>query len=359
MTPEMIAKARTNAAKLGYQNVEFRLGKTEHLPVEAGSVDAVISNCVLNLVPDKARAFAEILRVLKPGARFCVSDIVSVGELPDAVRRDAEFLVGCVAGAIDKDAYRELIRTAGFSAIRIAEARRLSLPAELIARCGDAGLESITVVAIKPENLLRPGLLRLSPARLPEQQVSSLQLMVRSRLCAPRCLGAEALLELLEAEVERLSELGVIVGDGRVQDPAQDPCSARLRRTRSARSRPGADTPACARGHPEKLAFPLETSSRDIRLMAGSPWCAQSQQNQANASAECWIRRPTWPSRCIIGSRSRNTRTRASCPDSSTRVRRSLSRNASRSSSQTRGQSRSACSANSRASLYGGLVTMH
>jgi arsenite methyltransferase len=151
MTPEMIAKARANAAKLGYDNVEFRLGEIEHLPVEADSVDVVISNCVLNLVPLKARAFAEMFRVLKPGAHFCVSDVVSVGELPEVVRHDAELLVGCVAGAIDKQAYLEVIRAAGFRAIEVAEARRLSLPAELTERCGEAGLESVTVVAAKPD----------------------------------------------------------------------------------------------------------------------------------------------------------------------------------------------------------------
>src|SRR5918994_1046512 len=82
MTPEMIVKARANASKLGYGNVEFRLGEIEQMPVEAGSVDVVISNCVLNLVPDKARAFAEMARVIRPGGRFCVSDIAATGELP-------------------------------------------------------------------------------------------------------------------------------------------------------------------------------------------------------------------------------------------------------------------------------------
>jgi SAM-dependent methyltransferase len=156
MTPEMIAKARANAAKLGYRNVEFRLGEIEHLPIEAGSVDVVISNCVLNLVPHKARAFAEIFRVLKPGARFCISDIVSVGELSETVRRDAELLVGCVAGAMDKQAYLEVIQAAGFSAVRVAEARPLTMPAELTERCGEAGLESVTVVATKPSACCAP-----------------------------------------------------------------------------------------------------------------------------------------------------------------------------------------------------------
>ena len=157
MTPEMIAKARANAASLGYRNVEFRLGEIEHLPVEADSVDVVISNCVLNLVPLKVPAFAEIFRVLKPGARFCISDVVSVGELPEDVRRDALLLVGCVAGAMDKEAYLRLIGEAGFAAIRVAEARRLSLPAELTARCGNAGLESVTLVALKPVACCAPG----------------------------------------------------------------------------------------------------------------------------------------------------------------------------------------------------------
>jgi arsenite methyltransferase len=157
MTPEMIAKARANAAKLGYDNVEFRLGEIEHLPVEAASVDVVISNCVLNLVPDKARAFAEIFRVVKPGGRFCISDIVSVGDLSEAVRRDAELLVGCVAGAMDKGAYLELVEAAGFDAIRIAESRRLRLPAALTERCGAASLESVTVVATKPPACCEPG----------------------------------------------------------------------------------------------------------------------------------------------------------------------------------------------------------
>jgi arsenite methyltransferase len=151
MTPEMIAKARANAAKHGYRNVEFRLGEIEHLPVEAASIDVVISNCVLNLVPQKARAFAEIFRVLKPGGRFCISDIVSVGELPEAVRRDAELLVGCVAGAMDRTAYLEVIRAAGFGAIAVVEARRVSLPTAVAERCGDAGLESVTVIATKPD----------------------------------------------------------------------------------------------------------------------------------------------------------------------------------------------------------------
>ena len=87
MTPDMIARARANARKLGFDNVEFRLGEIERLPVESGAVDAIISNCVLNLLPDKAPAFAEMFRVLRPGGRFCVSDIVATGPLPEGVRQ--------------------------------------------------------------------------------------------------------------------------------------------------------------------------------------------------------------------------------------------------------------------------------
>ena len=100
MTPDMMAIARDNAEKLGYRNVEFRLGEIEHLPFERDSIDVVISNCVLNLVPDKARAFAEIFRVLRPGAQFCVSDIVATGELAEPIRQAAALYVGCIAGAV-------------------------------------------------------------------------------------------------------------------------------------------------------------------------------------------------------------------------------------------------------------------
>ena len=116
MTPEMIVKARANASKLGYDNVEFRLGEIERMPVEAGSVDVVISNCVLNLVPDKAGAFAEMFRVLRPGGRFCVSDIVATGELPPPVQDAAGLYVGCVAGAMPEEDYLAPARRGRFRA---------------------------------------------------------------------------------------------------------------------------------------------------------------------------------------------------------------------------------------------------
>ena len=120
-TPEMIAKARENARKGGYDNVEFRLGEIEHLPVADRSVDVVISNCVINLVPDKERAFSEAFRVLKPGGRIMISDIVLLEELPDSVKRSIEAYVGCLAGAMLKHDYLAAIEQAGFQEVRIMD----------------------------------------------------------------------------------------------------------------------------------------------------------------------------------------------------------------------------------------------
>ena len=134
MVPEMVAKAEANAARLGAANVEFRLGEIEHLPVDDASVDVVISNCVLNLVPDKARAFAEIRRVLRPGGRFSVSDIVLRGELPEQLRGDAVMYAGCVAGALQEDAYLGLLAAAGLADVEVHRRRPIVLPEELVAR---------------------------------------------------------------------------------------------------------------------------------------------------------------------------------------------------------------------------------
>ena len=121
MTPEMIEKARANAREGGYSNVDFRLGELEHLPVADSAADVVISNCVINLTPDKAPVFKEAFRVLRPSGRFAVSDIVLLRELPPAVRDSAAAYVGCLSGAIMKDAYLEAIRAAGFENVRIVE----------------------------------------------------------------------------------------------------------------------------------------------------------------------------------------------------------------------------------------------
>lgn len=149
-TPEMVAKARANAAKLGYDNVAFEHGDIEALPFADSSVDVVISNCVLNLVPDKARAFAEIARVLRPGGHFCVSDVVARGELPAAVRASAELYAGCVAGALDEAKYLGLLRAAGFENVEVVKARPIALPAGLLAGGGNTPLWSVTVRGLRP-----------------------------------------------------------------------------------------------------------------------------------------------------------------------------------------------------------------
>ena len=164
MTPDMIARARANARKLGFGNVEFRLGEIEHLPVESGSIDAIISNCVLNLLPDKAPAFIEMFRVLKPGRRFCVSDIVATGPLPHGVREAAELYVGCVAGALPEKEYLALINTAGFEGVWNAKEQPISLPDEALTphmsaneiaafRASGVQLKSVTVLGTKPPQL--------------------------------------------------------------------------------------------------------------------------------------------------------------------------------------------------------------
>ena len=121
MTPEMIEKARENARKGGYENVEFRLGEIENLPVADNSVDVVISNCVINLAPDKRRVFKEVYRVLKPGGRLMVSDIVLLKELPDFIKNSIEAYVGCISGAAMKEEYIGAIETAGFQEVKIID----------------------------------------------------------------------------------------------------------------------------------------------------------------------------------------------------------------------------------------------
>jgi len=165
MTPEMLRLANANKAKIGAGNVEFRRGEIEHMPVDDASVDVIISNCVINLSPDKDAVFAEAFRVLKPGGRLAVSDIVTRGTLPEAVRRSIEAWAGCIAGALDEDEYLRKIRNAGFADVRVEgssvygpemldEAQRASL-AELMgeqgtAQMGNYKIVSARVVARKP-----------------------------------------------------------------------------------------------------------------------------------------------------------------------------------------------------------------
>lgn len=144
MTKEMITRARENRIKLGADNTEFRLGEIENLPVESGTVDRIISNCVINLVPDKHIAFREMHRVLTPGGKFAVSDIVSLGTIPASVQNDMAEWAGCVAGAVERDEYLAIVREAGFTDVRIARERAYQLPEH-----SSFGLLSITVTGTK------------------------------------------------------------------------------------------------------------------------------------------------------------------------------------------------------------------
>lgn len=160
-TPAMVEKAKANAGKQGYSNVEFRLGDIEHMPVSANMADVVISNCVLNLVPNKDKVFNEIYRVLKPGGHFSISDVVLVGNLPDELCNAAEMYAGCVAGAIQKDYYIELIQKNGFNNIAIQKEKPITIPDDILSsyldeaalqnfKSGTTGIFSITVYAEKP-----------------------------------------------------------------------------------------------------------------------------------------------------------------------------------------------------------------
>lgn len=160
-TPAMIKKARENAEKLRFNNVEFREGDIEDLPVNDASVDVVVSNCVLNLVPDKHRVFAEIQRVLRPGGHFSISDVVLRGALPAPLLQVAELYAGCVAGAIQADDYLEAIRSAGFTNITVQKEKPILIPdnilreyldEEQLQAFADSGMAivSLTVFAEKP-----------------------------------------------------------------------------------------------------------------------------------------------------------------------------------------------------------------
>jgi len=133
-TPEMVAKAKENASKSGYSNVEFRQGDIEALPLSANMVDVVVSNCVLNLVPDKRKAFSEVLRVLKPGGHFSISDVVLSGELPVPIQQAAEFYAGCVSGAIQENDYLGIINDLGFEDVSLQKRKPIVVPDDILAK---------------------------------------------------------------------------------------------------------------------------------------------------------------------------------------------------------------------------------
>jgi arsenite methyltransferase len=169
-TPAMVDKARANAEVRGFNNVEFRQGDIEHMPISANVADVIVSNCVLNLVPNKNGVFQEIYRVLKPGGHFSISDVVLIGALPDGLRKDAEMYAGCVAGAIQKQVYIELIDANGFENVTIQKEKVIVIPDDILKnylsqdeinsfKTGDTGIFSITVFAQKPinQNKCTPG----------------------------------------------------------------------------------------------------------------------------------------------------------------------------------------------------------
>ncbi|MDP9230228.1 MAG: methyltransferase domain-containing protein, partial [Bacteroidota bacterium] len=171
-TENMIAKARKNAEKVGYNNVEFRLGDIEDIPITSNTADVIVSNCVLNLVPNKHKAFSEIYRVLKPTGHFSISDIVLEGLLPEKLKQAAEMYAGCISGAIQKKDYLSIIKEAGFKNISIQKEKKIIVPDEILLhyisqeelnefKQTDSGIYSVTVYAEKPakdeRNCCEPG----------------------------------------------------------------------------------------------------------------------------------------------------------------------------------------------------------
>jgi SAM-dependent methyltransferase len=169
-TPAMIDKARQNTETRGFNNVEFRQGDIENMPITSNAADVIVSNCVLNLVPNKDAVIKEIYRVLKPGGHFSISDVVLLGALPAGLRKDAEMYAGCVSGAIQKEVYLELIQSNGFEHITIQKEKVITIPDDILKnylspeeimslKMGSTGIFSITVYAEKPitEQKCAPG----------------------------------------------------------------------------------------------------------------------------------------------------------------------------------------------------------
>lgn len=159
-SPEMIDKARANATKKGFKNVKFRKGDIENMPVGGNYADVVVSNCVLNLLPNKNKIFKEIFRILKPGGHFCISDIVLGGELPTVLKEAAEMYAGCVSGAIRKEEYLVYIYSAGFKQVKVEAQKTIILPDSILSKYlnqdeldrykqDNSGIYSITVTGVK------------------------------------------------------------------------------------------------------------------------------------------------------------------------------------------------------------------
>lgn len=162
MTEAMINKARVNAEKLGFKNVQFRLGDIEDIPLSSKRADVVVSNCVMNLVPDKVKAFSEVFRILKPLGHFSISDIILKGDLPDAIKKEAELYAGCVSGAIKKSEYLGILAEQGFVNITVQKEREIIIPDEVLLnyispeeltnfKTKGMGIFSVTVYAERPE----------------------------------------------------------------------------------------------------------------------------------------------------------------------------------------------------------------
>lgn len=167
-TEAMIEKARANADKLGFNNVEFRTGDIEKIPVGANMADVIVSNCVLNLVPNKDNVFKEMYRVLKTGGHFSISDVVLVGNLPDKLKSAAEMYAGCISGAIQRDAYLNLIHQNGFKNVTVQKEKQIIIPNDILINYlsqdeiieytnSKVGIFSITVYAEKQEGCCAPG----------------------------------------------------------------------------------------------------------------------------------------------------------------------------------------------------------
>ncbi len=191
-TPSMIAKARANADKLGFNNVEFREGDIDAMPVGDETADVLVSNCVLNLVPNKQKVIAEMHRVLKSGGHFSVSDIVLQGQLPDALRHDAEMYAGCVAGAIQQSDYLRFIEEAGFKNITVQKTKPIVIPDDLLEKyltpaemtdfkTGTTGIFSITVYGERPPAPQR------GVQETPKKKLAMADIQAGANCCGPNC----------------------------------------------------------------------------------------------------------------------------------------------------------------------------